>query len=85
MNDTHPEIEAVMYERLRAMSIPRRLELVDGLNQTVRGIAMQGLRQRHPGASEKELRWRFVSLLYGEEMAKGAFGPLPLGESDAGE
>jgi hypothetical protein len=36
-----------------------------------------GLRSRHPGASERELRCRLAALLYGRAAAERIFGPVP--------
>jgi hypothetical protein len=52
------------------------------LNRWVRALALNGLRQRHPEAGEAELRRRLAGLLYGEELAEKAYGPLPPGADD---
>ena len=48
--DTHPEAERVQIELLRQAPAWRKLEMVGQLNQTVRTLALSGLRQRHPEA-----------------------------------
>jgi len=46
--DTHPEIERLQIERLRQMPSWRKMTLMAEMNQTVRTLALAGLRQRHP-------------------------------------
>jgi hypothetical protein len=48
---------------------------------TVKQLAYQGLRQRHPAASEAELRRRLADLLLGEDLAQQVYGPLIAEES----
>jgi hypothetical protein len=74
--DTSPEIEAFLIERLRHTPGWRKLEMVDQLNQTVRLLALGGLRQRHPDATEAELRRRLAAILLGAELAATVYGPL---------
>jgi hypothetical protein len=76
-DDTHPEAERVLIALLRETPPWRKFELMMILNQRVRALAMNGLRQRHPETGEAELRRRLAGLLYGEELAEKAYGPLP--------
>ena len=46
--DTHPKIECLQIERLRQMPSWRKMTLMAEMNQTVRTLALAGLRQRHP-------------------------------------
>jgi len=46
--DTHPEIEQLQIERLRQMPSWRKMALMAEMSQTVRTLALAGLRQRHP-------------------------------------
>ncbi|MCJ7623261.1 MAG: hypothetical protein MUO76_07140 [Anaerolineaceae bacterium] len=39
-------------------------------------LALSGLRQRHPEASEGELHRRLASLLLGENLAREVYGEL---------
>jgi hypothetical protein len=77
LSDTSPEVEAAQLERYRAMSVERKLELVEDANATARILALTGLAARHPGASEAELHLRLFHLLHGRELAAKAWGPLP--------
>jgi hypothetical protein len=78
--DTHPDVERVQIELMRQAPPWRKLALVGELNQTVKELALVGLRQRYPRASERELRRRLADLLLGPELAMQAYGPLLPGE-----
>jgi hypothetical protein len=77
ISDTSPEIERLQIEALRQMPAWRKLKLVAELNETVRTLALAGLRQRHPHDTPDQLRRRLAGLLLGEELALKAYGPLP--------
>jgi hypothetical protein len=61
---------------LRKAPPRRKLELVGQLNETVRQLALAGLRLRHPKAGPAELRRRLAGMLLGEELATRVYGPL---------
>ncbi len=75
--DTAPEQLARYRARIAAMSVAEKAELTAGLTQATRDLAEAGLRARHPGASEGELRCRFVALLYGRAVAERFFDDVP--------
>lgn len=75
--DTAPDTLARYRARLAAMTPAQRLEIATGLTQGVRTLAEAGLRQRHPGASEEELRCRLAALLYGRAAALRLFPDVP--------
>ncbi len=78
--DTRPEAERVQIELLRQAPPWRKLHMVGQMNQTVRTLALSGLRQRHPQATPEELRRRLADLLLGPELAARVYGPLVGGE-----
>lgn len=82
--DTRPEAERVQIELIRQAPTWRRVELAGEMYETVKALALIGLRQRHPHDSPQELRRRLADLLLGSELALRAYGPLietPLLES----
>lgn len=81
--DTRPEAEAVLIDLLRQAPPWRKLHMVGQLNQTVRTLALSGLRQRHPQATSQELRRRLADLLLGSDVAAQVYGPLPGQEGQA--
>ena len=76
-SDTRPEAEAVLIKLLRQAPPWRKLHMVGQLNQTVRTLALSGLRQRYPEATSQELRRRLADLLLGPDLAARVYGPLP--------
>lgn len=74
--DTHPEAEKVLIRLLREAPSWRKIEMVEQLNQTVKLLAMMGLRERYPQDDEARLRRRLADLLLGEELALKVYGPL---------
>jgi len=75
--DTSPEAERVLIELLRQTPPWRRLQLADRMSSTARQLCLAGLRSRHPGMSEANLRRRFADIHLGSELAAKAYGPSP--------
>jgi hypothetical protein len=74
--DTRPEAEAVLIRLLREAPAWRKLEMMDQLNQSVKLLALVGLRKRYPNESEQKLHRRLAGLLLGEELASKVYGPM---------
>lgn len=75
--DTRPEIERLQIEKMRQAPAWRKLAMVGQLNETVRSLAMSGLRLRNPRASTEALRRMLADLLLGEDLATRVYGPVP--------
>jgi hypothetical protein len=73
--DTRPEAEQVQIELLRQAPMWRKLEMVGELNRMVCTLALSGLRQAYPGATEEELWRRLADLVLGPELAARVYGP----------
>ena len=73
-SDTHPKIEQLQIELIRRMPSWKKFSLVDGLNETVRTLAVSGIRERHPDASPEEIRFMLAQLMLGEELARKVYG-----------
>jgi hypothetical protein len=73
-SDTHLRMEALQVRLLREAPAWRKLEMLAQLNASARLLALSGLRQRHPGAGEAQLRRRLADLLLGEELACKVYG-----------
>jgi hypothetical protein len=76
-SDTSLDVERLQIEHLRQMPPWRKLELMAGMSETVRTLALAGLRQRHPEDTEAQRRRRLADLLLGEDLAARAYGPPP--------
>jgi len=81
--DTGSEAERVLIELLRRASVARKLEMLGQMNAAARQLALQGLRARHPGATETQLQRYLADLLLGPELAARAYGPRPAEASHA--
>jgi hypothetical protein len=77
LSDTQPEAEQYLLERLRQTPVWRKLEMMGQLNETARNLALEGLREQYPEASDAELRRRLAERLLGPELARQVYGPLP--------
>ena len=76
-SDTNPKTERVQIELLRRAPAWRKIQMVSQLNETVRTLALSGLRQRHPDASPQVLRRLLADLMLGESLAEKVYGPIP--------
>lgn len=72
--DTSPEAWEVQLRILREMSAEEKLQQVCALNAVVRELAMSGLRERYPNASEEELLKRYAALVLDRETVIRVYG-----------
>ncbi|MHB1845876.1 MAG: hypothetical protein ACYCWW_13705 [Deltaproteobacteria bacterium] len=77
MLDTSPESQRKYYALLRAAGVAGRSRALWSACSGLRGTVLAGIRHRHPGISEDELRGRLAVRLYGRAVAERLFGPLP--------
>lgn len=75
-SDTDPKAERVQIELLRRVPAWRKIQMVSQLNETVRTLALSGLRKRHPDASPQALRRLLADLMLGESLAEKVYGPI---------
>lgn len=73
-SDTHSKMETLQVRLLRESPVWRKMEMLISLNTSAREIALAGLRQRHPTASEGELRRWLADILLGEDLARKVYG-----------
>jgi hypothetical protein len=71
--DTSPEAERLQIEAWRRMSPAEKAPVTSGLTRAVRASAFAGIRQRHPGASERECFLCFALLTLVPELACRAY------------
>lgn len=76
-DDTAPEAEAFLLERYRRMAPWEKLRMVSQLSIACQQVHLAGLRQRFPGASERELELRLAAARLGPELVREAFGWAP--------
>lgn len=71
--DTAPEIDQRRLAAAWSAPTWRKLRMAAEMSQAARDLTLAGLRHRHPDANEREIRFRFASLLYGSEIASRLF------------
>lgn len=71
--DTHPKMEAVQIQVIRRMSAWKKIAMVNDLNETVKTLAVSGIKQRHPLATPEQIRRMLAGLMLGEELARKVY------------
>ena len=71
--DTSADVEERQILAWRQMSPADKAALVAGLTNATIVLARAGLRERHPGASDRELFLRLAILTLGRELAGRAY------------
>jgi hypothetical protein len=66
--DTSPEAHDFQVAGYRRMLVSRKAELVAELSESVRSVAREGIRQRHPDYDERSIERALLVLLYGREV-----------------
>jgi hypothetical protein len=74
MRDTTVDMEVVQSELYRRMTFEEKARRVTELTAGACQLALAGLRQRHPGASEQELLLRLAVLRLGPETVARVYG-----------
>jgi hypothetical protein len=72
--DTSPAALEAQFAVYRAMSPAQKAARVTELTQSACLFALAGLRERHPGANERELFLRLAVLRLGEELVHRVYG-----------
>jgi hypothetical protein len=69
--DTSADADEVQFELLRKATPARRATLARSLSSMAIWLSRRALRERMPGASEREVELAWVRLHYGEEIEAG--------------
>jgi len=77
VRDTSAAASAQYFELLRRAEPHERLRAAVALTSGVRALAEAGIRARHPGLSDEELRVRLAVRMYGREVVAKVFPSLP--------
>ena len=64
-SDTSPEAAAIQAEIFRRMTPAERVKLALEMSDSMRNVALAGLRSRHPEMREEQLKWELMRLMYG--------------------
>jgi hypothetical protein len=71
--DTHPKMEALQIQVIRRMPAWKKIAIVNDLNETVKALAVSGIKQRHPSAAPEQIRRMLAGLMLGEELARKVY------------
>ena len=66
--DTSPEVEAIHIGMLRELPDWRKAQMLARLSRMAARLALMGLRDRFPEATEEELHLRYVEQIYPPEV-----------------
>jgi hypothetical protein len=75
-SDTSSAAREQYFALLRAQTAAQSAVVWSSLCDSMRVVAIAGIRLQYPDADEAMVRWRLAELLYGEEVAIRLFGPL---------
>ena len=75
-NDTSRSAEQSQVEIWRTLTTVQTAGLITGASNAVRTLAIAGLRQRYPTASDRELTVRYAALTLGLPLAKRVYPEL---------
>ena len=67
-SDTDPKIEFI-----RRMPSSKKMGIVDGLNETVKTLAITGIKQRNPNATSELIQRTLAELMLGSELARKVY------------
>jgi hypothetical protein len=72
-SDTQPKIEKMQIEFIRRMPSWKKMGIVDGLNETVKTLAIAGIKQRSPNATPEQVHRMLADLMLGSELARKVY------------
>lgn len=70
LSDTSAAAARVQIELLRKSGCERRAQLTRSMSRSVIDLSRAALRERMPGASERDVLLRWVALQYGSDLAE---------------
>ena len=79
-SDTSQDAHEFQVRLYRAMTPEQRSELAMRMSDDVRRVTAEGIRQRHPDYSERDVRRALVALLYGRDAAAKVWPGEPVAE-----
>ena len=72
-SDTNPKMEALQIEIIRRMPAWKKVSVVDGLNETVKSLAVSGIKQRYPNATPEQIHLLLAERMLGKELAQKVY------------
>ena len=72
-SDTHPKAEQIQIEIIRKMPSWKKFAIVDDLNETLRVLAVSGIRQQYPNATLPQIKRMLAERMLGAELARRVY------------
>jgi hypothetical protein len=72
-SDTDPKMETLQIQVIRRMPAWKKLSIVNDLNQTIKTLAVSGIKQRHPEADPAQIQRMLAELMLGAELARKVY------------
>ncbi len=69
LSDTDPKMEELQLQFIRRMSAWKKFAVIGDLSETVRTLAISGIKQRNPAATPAEVHRMLAGLMLGEDLA----------------
>lgn len=66
-------MEALQIAVIRRMPAWKKISIVDGLNETVKTLAISGIKQRYPNATPEHVQRMLAELMLGAELARKVY------------
>ncbi|MCW5933503.1 MAG: hypothetical protein KIT45_04280 [Fimbriimonadia bacterium] len=71
--DTSHQMEDIQLKLIRRMPIWKKVAIVEGLNETVKTLAISGIKQRNPRATPEQIRRMLADQMLGAELARKVY------------
>lgn len=71
--DTSHQMEDIQLKLIRRMPIWKKVAIVEGLNETVKTLAISGIKQRNPRATPEQIRRILADHMLGAELARKVY------------
>ena len=75
-SDSHPKMEALQIKLIRQIPSWKKFAIADDLNETVKMLAITGIKQRHPDANPEQIHRLLAELMLGKELAHKVYGDV---------
>lgn len=69
-SDTNEEAAAAQVSALQAMSTSKRFALTIAISEAAINLSKRAIALANPGITEQEVRFRFIELHYGKQLAE---------------
>lgn len=83
LSDTHPKMARLQIELLRQLPPWRKFQMAGNMYSTMKNLALVGLRERNPIATEEEIQRKLADLLLGPELAAWLYVQIAKESNDA--